>query len=94
MINTMLLANDIKNIDSSENAVAVSRKILSQSNLDSTLELSSVSYLTGKGRKTLSRRINGWLVAFKLPVPEGFSPDRLWVELYPELGEFYIPDLL
>ncbi len=89
----MFLANDIKNVNSKKNAVTISRKILNHSNCDSTLELSYVSYLTGKHKKYLSKKINAWLIAFKLRIPEDHicDPDLIWVELYPELGEFHIP---
>jgi hypothetical protein len=89
--------SEIKNINSPEDAVAIARKILSQLGEDSTLEMSYVKYLTGKSRKALSRRkIEGWLLCFELRVPEGAcsSPDCIFIELYPELGEFNIPDIL
>ena len=44
----MLLEEHIKSISSEEHAVAVSRKVLSESNLDCTLKLDCVYYLRGK----------------------------------------------
>jgi hypothetical protein len=88
------LATDIREVHSSESAITISRKVLSQIGLDSKLEVLYASYLTGKARKALQKNINGWLISFKLPVPDGSSPDCIWVELYPDLGEFYIPSIL
>jgi hypothetical protein len=87
------LAEKIRKVHSSESAILVSRKVLSQAGWNSNLEADYVSYLTGKARKTLSKKVDGWLISFKLLVPEGSSPDCMWVELYPHLGEFYIPSV-
>jgi hypothetical protein len=88
------LAKDIREVNSSGSAIAVSRKILSEVGLDSTLEVLYSSYLTGKAHKALLKNVDGWLISFKLLVTEGSSPDCMWVELYPNLGEFHIPDIL
>ncbi len=91
----MLLAEEIRKVNSLEDVVIVSRKILKKSNIDDTLKLDFVKYLEGKAKKCLSKRIEGWLICFKLRIPEGtiMDPDLLFVELYPTLGEFYIPDI-
>jgi hypothetical protein len=90
----MNLAENIRAVNSSESAIMVSRKVLIRANLDSMLEVLHVSYLVRKARKALSKKVDGWLICFKLPVPEGSSPDCVWVELYPSLGEFHIPSSL
>jgi hypothetical protein len=83
----------IRGVNSSESAISVSREILSKVGLDSTLEVLHVSYLTGKAHKALLKNVDGWLISFKLLVAEGSSPNCMWVELYPHLGEFHIPDI-
>jgi hypothetical protein len=93
-MNQSSLSKDIENIDTEASAIAAARKVISQYNSELELEALNASYLTGKARKVLSRREDGWLVSFKLLVPEGSSPDCMWVELYPKSGVFRIPDIL
>jgi hypothetical protein len=87
-------SEDIKNINNEESAIIVAIKITCQAKWSPELKPSHAAYMTGKSRKALSRKIEGWLVYFDLPVPEGTSPDCMWVELYPQLGEFYIPQIM
>ncbi len=47
----IVLSEEIKNINSAENAVAVSQKVLKKSNLDHGLKLKGISYLKGKQKK-------------------------------------------
>jgi hypothetical protein len=37
---------------------------------------------------------SGWLVIFRLNVPEGFEPDRLHVEVYETDGEVHVQAIL
>jgi hypothetical protein len=79
-INNVFISIRSIKINSAETAVVVGRKVLNHS----TVELNYVVYLTGKSRKCLSKRMNGWLVSFKLRIPEGVccDPDVIFVELF------------
>jgi hypothetical protein len=93
-MNQSSLSKDIRNVSTEERAITTAKKVLSYSNFEIDLKALNASYLTGKARKALSLREDGWLVSFKLPVPEGSSPDCMWVELYPKFGKYHIPDIL
>jgi hypothetical protein len=93
-MNQSSLSKDIENVSTEESAITTAKRVLSYSDFELDLKALSASYLTGKARKALSLREDGWLVSFKIPVPEGSSPDCMWVELYPKLGKYHIPDIL
>jgi hypothetical protein len=93
-MNQSSLFKDIENVSTEESAIATAKRVLSYSDFELDLKALNASYLTGKARKALSLREDGWLVSFKIPVPEGSSPDCMWVELYPKLGKYHIPDIL
>jgi hypothetical protein len=81
----------ISEIQTEEDAVMVAKELLSKNGRKVDLE---VLYAQKVGKKCLSLRKEGWLVSFKLDVPEGFEPNMFDVELYPSLEKFVIPPIL
>ena len=52
----------------------------------------AISYM--KRHMSLDKKKSGWVVTFKLNVPEGWEPNLLQVEVYEEDGSTHIPKLL
>lgn len=40
----------------------------------------------------LGKQLSGWLIYFKLDIPEGFEPDYIFVEVY-DNGRVHIPEI-
>jgi hypothetical protein len=42
----------------------------------------------------LGKNRSGWVVSFRLDVPQGFEPDQVYVEVYEPDGEVNVPRIL
>jgi hypothetical protein len=90
-MNDANLSDKIRNIKTEEDVISVAREVLLLEKCDPKMELIGIHFATGKIRKALTRRVEGWSVHFKLPVEEGSSPDAIRIHIYPQFGEFDIP---